>query len=262
MDATGHTEQENFGDREPVLDVVDRVCELCFGLFMALTFVGTVSAVGAGADAGHKMFYTALGCNLAWGLADAVMFLVRTLVARGRRVTLAHSVRSQPNAAAGVRTLRDAMAAWLRPLIGDTELESIRRRVAARPDLPQQAVFVRDDFIAAAAIFVLVVAATFPVALPFVLFAKRSDGADRLPCPDHRDAILQRHGAGALRGISRLAGRPCDGGGRRPAHRGDHRARRMIEAGPANQLRWLRVSFIIDTALPVRPRSDSAAVSA
>ncbi|MBB5465206.1 hypothetical protein HDG32_001310 [Paraburkholderia sp. CI2] len=171
MDATGHTEQENFGDREPVLDVVDRVCELCFGLFMALTFVGTVSAVGAGADAGHKMFYTALGCNLAWGLADAVMFLVRTLVARGRRVTLAHSVRSQPNAAAGVRTLHDAMAAWLRPLIGDMELESIRRRVAARPDLPQRAVFVRDDFTAAAAIFVLVVAATFPVALPFVLFA-------------------------------------------------------------------------------------------
>ncbi|MBC8729752.1 hypothetical protein [Paraburkholderia sp. UCT2] len=171
MDATGHTEQENFGDREPVLDVVDRVCESCFGLFMALTFVGTVSAVGAGADAGHKMFYTALGCNLAWGLADAVMFLVRTLVARGRRVTLAHSVRSQPDAAAGVRTLHDAMAAWLRPLIGDTELESIRRRVAARPDLPQRAVFVRDDFTAAAAIFVLVVAATFPVALPFVLFA-------------------------------------------------------------------------------------------
>ncbi|MGF6674212.1 membrane protein [Paraburkholderia tuberum] len=171
MDATGHTEQENVGDREPVLDVVDRVCESCFGLFMALTFVGTVSAVGAGADAGHKMFYTALGCNLAWGLADAVMFLVRTLVARGRRVTLAHSVRSQPNAAAGVRTLHDAMSAWLRPLIGDTELESIRRRVAARPDLPQRAVFVRDDFIAAAAIFVLVVAATFPVALPFVLFA-------------------------------------------------------------------------------------------
>ncbi|MBB5443848.1 MULTISPECIES: hypothetical protein [unclassified Paraburkholderia] len=171
MDATGHTQQENVGDREPVLDVVDRVCELCFGLFMALTFVGTVSAVGAGADAGHKMFYTALGCNLAWGLADAVMFLVRTLVARGRRVTLAHSVRSQPNAAAGVRTLHDAMAAWLRPLIGETELESIRRRVAARPDLPQRAVFVRDDFIAAAAIFMLVVAATFPVALPFVLFA-------------------------------------------------------------------------------------------
>ncbi|MBC8746292.1 hypothetical protein OKW43_000778 [Paraburkholderia sp. WC7.3g] len=171
MDATGLTEQENVGDRKPVLDVVDRVCELCFGLFMALTFVGTVSAVGAGANAGHKMFYTALGCNLAWGLADAVMYLVRTLVARGRRVTLAHAVRSEPDPAAGVQTLRDAMAEWLKPLIGDTELESIRGRVAARPDLPQRAVFVRDDFIGAMGIFLLVVCATFPVALPFLLLA-------------------------------------------------------------------------------------------
>ncbi|WP_233856910.1 hypothetical protein [Paraburkholderia sp. HD33-4] len=171
MDVTGHTERDSGGDREPVLDVVDRVCELCFGLFMALTFVGTVSAVGAGADAGHKMFFTALGCNLAWGLADAVMYLVRTLVSRGRRVTVAHSVRSELDAAAGVRALRDAMAGWLKPLVGDKELESIRSRVAARPDLPQRAVFVRDDFIGAVAIFVLVVCSTFPVALPFILIA-------------------------------------------------------------------------------------------
>ena len=53
--------------REPVLDTVDRVSELCFGLFMALTFVGTVSAATSGEDAGRKMLYTALGCNLAWG---------------------------------------------------------------------------------------------------------------------------------------------------------------------------------------------------
>jgi hypothetical protein len=59
--------------REPVLSPVDRVCELCFGLFMALTFVGAVHATAPGgppaADAGRAMFYTALGCNLAWGLA-------------------------------------------------------------------------------------------------------------------------------------------------------------------------------------------------
>ncbi|WP_233806880.1 hypothetical protein [Paraburkholderia sp. HP33-1] len=171
MGATDLTEQKSVGDRERVLDVVDRVCELCFGLFMALTFVGTVSAVGAGLDAGHKMFFTALGCNLAWGLADAVMYLVRTLVARGRRVTLAHAVRSEPDAAAGVQTLRDAMAGWLKPLIGDTELESIRRRVTARPDVPQRAVFALDDFIGAVGIFLLVVVATFPVALPFLLIA-------------------------------------------------------------------------------------------
>ncbi len=34
--------------REPVLDVVDRVSEMLFGLFMALTFVGAVSVAEAG----------------------------------------------------------------------------------------------------------------------------------------------------------------------------------------------------------------------
>ena len=80
---SGLTQQDDAETREPILDTVDRVSELCFGLFMALTFVGTVSAT-AGEDAGRKMLYTALGCNLAWGLADAVMYLVRTLTNRGR----------------------------------------------------------------------------------------------------------------------------------------------------------------------------------
>jgi hypothetical protein len=171
MDATGLTRQDSVADREPVLDVVDRVCELCFGLFMALTFVGTVSAVGAATDAGRKMFYTALGCNLAWGLADAVMYLVRTLVGRGRRVTLADSVRSEPDAAAGVKTIRNGMAAWLKPLVGDPELESLRRRLVALPELPSRVAFVRGDFTAAAGIFLIVVCSTFPVALPFLLLA-------------------------------------------------------------------------------------------
>jgi hypothetical protein len=93
----------NISAREPILDTVDRVSELCFGLFMALTFVGTVSAVTAGEDAGQKMLYTALGCNLAWGLADALMFMVRTLTERGRRLTLALAVKHAPDADAGRR---------------------------------------------------------------------------------------------------------------------------------------------------------------
>lgn len=46
--------------RKPILNTVDCVCELCFDLFMALTFVGAVKAVSAGGDAGSKMFHAAL----------------------------------------------------------------------------------------------------------------------------------------------------------------------------------------------------------
>ena len=63
--------------REPLLSPVDRVSEMLFGLFMALTFVGAVSVAESGQDEIRKMFAAALGCNLAWGLVDAVMYLVR-----------------------------------------------------------------------------------------------------------------------------------------------------------------------------------------
>jgi hypothetical protein len=112
------------------------VSELCFGLFVALTFVGAVSAATAGEDAGQKMMYAALGCNLAWALADAAMFLVCTLANRGRRLTLALTVKNEPDAATGVRALRDTLSKSMKALVADAELELIRARLAAKTTLP------------------------------------------------------------------------------------------------------------------------------
>ncbi|MBP0593813.1 hypothetical protein J8I87_29845 [Paraburkholderia sp. LEh10] len=162
----GHVEPEQ---REPILNTVDRVCELCFGLFMALTFIGAVKAVTAGEDAGYKMFLAALGCNLAWGLADAVMYLVRTLADRGQRLKLVLTVRREEDQAVAVRALRDALPETLEPLVEDADLERIRARLATLSTLPSRANFVRDDFIGASGIFLLVVLGTFPVAVPFLV---------------------------------------------------------------------------------------------
>jgi hypothetical protein len=174
MSGTGPTQLDDVETREPILDTVDRVSELCFGLFMALTFVGAVSVATAGEDAGQKMLYTALGCNLAWGLADAVMYLVRTLTDRGRLFTLAMTVKNEPVAAAGVRALRDALPKSMKPLVDDGELEPIRARVVTMTTLPHRPRLMRDDYLGALGIFVLIVLSTFPVALPFVLFKDTS----------------------------------------------------------------------------------------
>lgn len=155
--------------RAPILDPVDRVCELCFGLFMALTFVGGVSAAMGAQDAGRVMFYTALGCNLAWGLADGVMYLVRTITARARRLRIAGEVHGMDRSI-GVALLRDELSGAMRSLVGDAELEAIRARVAALPTLPPKAHLQGSDYLAAFAIFVLVVLGTFPVALPFLVW--------------------------------------------------------------------------------------------
>jgi len=155
--------------REPVLSTVERVSEMCFGLFMALTFVGAVSAATAGeAQSGRTMMAAALGCNLAWGLVDAVMYLVRTLVERGKRLSVAMAVRDAPDAAAGARVLREFLAPGMRALVSDAELAAIRARLAAA-EIPERPRLGKDDYLGSVGIFFIVVATTFPVALPFVL---------------------------------------------------------------------------------------------
>jgi VIT1/CCC1 family predicted Fe2+/Mn2+ transporter len=155
--------------RQRVLDPVDRVSELLFGLFMALTFVGAISVAEAGHAELRDMYAAALGCNLAWGLVDAVMYIVRTLTTRGRSLTLLHSVRAMPDAASARATIRDSLAPVAASVISDAGLDSIRDRILAMTDVPQHPTLRWSDLQAALGIFFIVVASTFPVVLPFAL---------------------------------------------------------------------------------------------
>jgi len=156
--------------REPVLSPVDRVSELLFGLFMALTFVGAVSVADSGDAQIRAMFIAALGCNLAWGLVDAVMYLVRTVTDRGRSLTLVRSVRAAAVAEAGRKLVESALSRDVAGLVSPAEIEAIRGRIVALPTVPERPTLGWDDLLAALAIFLIVVASTFPVVLPFVLF--------------------------------------------------------------------------------------------
>ena len=157
--------------REPVLSPVDRVSEMLFGLFMALTFIGAVSVADQGNAQIRTMFIAALGCNLAWGLVDAVMYLVRTATDRGRMLTLIRSVRAAPDAKAGCALIERSMSKVAAGLVTATEIEAVRGRVMALRDVPVRPELNRGDALAALAIFLIVVAATFPVVLPFMMFA-------------------------------------------------------------------------------------------
>ena len=156
--------------REPVLNPVDRVSEVLFGLFMALTFVGAISVAESGRAEVRSLLAAALGCNLAWGLVDAVMYLVRTVTDRGREITLLRSVRTAADAQAGRRLIGQSLSKTAAGLVSETEIEAIRGRIVALPSVPERPALKGDDLLAALAVFLLVVVSTFPVALPFVLF--------------------------------------------------------------------------------------------
>jgi len=157
-------------DREPLLNPVDRVSELLFGLFMALTFVGVVSMATAGREEIKTMLAAALGCNLAWGIVDAVMYLVRTIAERGRSLTLVRSVQAARDAEAGRQLIEESLSPAVSKLITTFEVEAIRGRLVALPAVPDRPTLRRGDLLAALAVFLIVVASTFPVALPFVFF--------------------------------------------------------------------------------------------
>jgi len=162
------SQDEVASTRESILSPVDRVSEVLFGLFMALTFVGAVSIADSGRNEIQEMLAAALGCNLAWGLVDAVMYVVRTIADRGRLLTLIHSVRGS-DAEAGRALIKGSLSKVAAGLVSDTEVEAIRARTLALPAVPARPQLKIKDLLAALAVFLLVVASTLPVALPFVL---------------------------------------------------------------------------------------------
>jgi hypothetical protein len=156
--------------RDPVLSPVDRVSELLFGLFMALTFVCAVSVAEAGRQEIRAMFAAALGCNLAWGLADAGMYLVRTMTDRGRSLTLIRDVRAAADAKTGRGLIESSLTHVAAGLVSEAEIERIRGRIVAPPSVSERPTPKKNDLFAALGVFLIVVAATFPVVSPFALF--------------------------------------------------------------------------------------------
>src|SRR3954467_10000147 len=69
-----------------LLDPVDRISEVLFGLIMALSFTCSMNAAEAGHEDVRALLIGALGCNIAWGLIDAVIFLMTNLTERARGI--------------------------------------------------------------------------------------------------------------------------------------------------------------------------------
>ena len=154
-------------ERQRLLDPVDRISEILFGLIMAVTIVGSLSIASAGRDDMRTVTLAAFGCNLAWGLVDAVMYLVRTVTERTRNRMLARRIASA-DAETARRLIANALPAHFAAITGPEELEGMRRRLAAAR-LDGQVVLVTRDYLEAGAVFLLVVIATFPVVAPFLL---------------------------------------------------------------------------------------------
>ena len=151
----------------PALNAIDRLSEILFGLIMVLTFTGSLSIAQAGRDDVRAMLIGAFGCNIAWGVIDAILFLMGALAERSASLRAWRRVRRSADLSVGRQAVADAMPPVMASVMSADELESIRARLHALPDPPRLSHLDRATWRGALGVFILVVVTTFPVVLPF-----------------------------------------------------------------------------------------------
>jgi hypothetical protein len=155
--------------RRRILDPVDRITEVMFGLLMAMTFIGSLSVATAGREEARTMLIAAFGCNLAWGLADAVIYLLRTWTERTRSRTLMARLQGETGPDEGRALIADELPPRIADAAGPDGMEMLRLRLLLNADRPVRSRLDLEDFKAALGTFLLVVLATFPLVIPFLL---------------------------------------------------------------------------------------------
>lgn len=162
------------------LDPSTRLNEVLFGLIMALGITGAVR-LGLEASTNRELLVAVLGCNVAWGIVDGVMFVLVSLFERGRKARIVNRVRAAPTDEAALRHIQEELGDRLESLTSPTEREQLYRWVldiARRADV-QPPRIQRDDILGGIAVSFLIAVATLPVVLPFV-FVSDTHNAVRL----------------------------------------------------------------------------------
>src|SRR5215467_10140844 len=114
-----------------VLEPVERVQEVLFGLIMVLTFTGSLSVAEAGREDVRTMLIGALGCNIAWGIIDAVLYLMGSLADKESGVTTVRAVRKAPDSSTAHQLIGDAIPTALAPALDKEDVEKMRQRLNA-----------------------------------------------------------------------------------------------------------------------------------
>jgi hypothetical protein len=109
-----------FNSQKNVLDPMERISEILFGLIMVLTVTCSFSALEADRKQVREMLLAAVGCNFAWGAIDAAFYLLARFSEQGRGIFALNALRKADN----LREARTIIAAYLPPLLASALTEA------------------------------------------------------------------------------------------------------------------------------------------
>jgi len=157
------------------LDPASRLGEILFGLIMVLTVTLTAGfAVGEGEAGVRELLLAAIGCNVAWGVIDAVMYIMSSVTVRSEKAQLVTAVQHAPDSGTALALVQENLEPELQAWLAPGEGEAFSRSVL--PYLFNAQVtrtnVTRDDVYGAIACFILVFVSCLPAAVPFFLFSQ------------------------------------------------------------------------------------------
>jgi hypothetical protein len=156
------------------LDPASRMGEILFGLIMVLSITLTAGlTVREGKEGVRDLLIAALGCNIAWGIIDGVMYVLNCMAERSVRGRLIQAIQAAPRPSVALDIIRDEVEPELeslappeaREVLYRSMLEHLARGVGLKTTLK------KDDLLGGLACFLLVFASCLPVVVPFLIFS-------------------------------------------------------------------------------------------
>jgi len=147
---------------------MERISEILFGLVMVLTITCSFSIGGGGRTEVQQMLVGALGCNVAWGAIDAVLYWLACFHAHGQKIIALQAARDAGNPEEAYRVIADALPPLIASVTTPEEFEAIRQKLQRSPAPPNRPELTKDEWLGGLGVFLLVVVVTLPVVLPFV----------------------------------------------------------------------------------------------
>jgi VIT1/CCC1 family predicted Fe2+/Mn2+ transporter len=159
---------ESIKSSKRVLEPNERISEVLFGLIMVLTFTGSLSVAEADRAEVRTMLIGALGCNLAWGIIDGILYLMGCLSEQARGIRALRALRKAAAPEEAHRVIADALPPMVATTLGPAEYESVRQKLVQLPEPPSHPRLGKDEWLGALAVFLWVFLTTFPVTIPFI----------------------------------------------------------------------------------------------
>ncbi len=157
------------------LDPASRLGEILFGLIMVLTVTLTAGLTVADGSAGaRQLLLAAFGCNLAWGLIDAVMYIMNCITIRSGKVRLVRAVQSASDEQSALALIQQEIEPELQELLDSQQADALSRSVLKHIAQAKIATktLTKDDLYGALACFWLVFVSCLPAAVPFFIFSQ------------------------------------------------------------------------------------------